>query len=64
LNALEEFGNIKVLSNPRVRVTKSQPALISAGTNTSYIKEIKITTTTTEGGTTITTPEVEIGSIF
>ncbi len=64
MNALEEFGNIKVLSNPRIRVTNGQPALISVGTNTSYIKEIKLTTTTTEGGTTITTPEVEIGSIF
>jgi len=64
LNALEEFGNIKVLSNPRIRVTNGQPALISVGTNTSYIKEIKLTTTTTDGGTTITTPEVEIGSIF
>lgn len=64
LNALEEFGNIKVLSNPRVRVTNGQPALLSVGTNSSYIKEIKLTTTTLEGGTTITEPEVEIASIF
>jgi len=64
MNALEEFGDVKVLSNPRIRVTNGQPALISVGTSTSYIQEIKLTTTTTDGGTTITTPEVEIGSIF
>jgi MSHA biogenesis protein MshL len=64
MNALEEFGDIKVLSNPRVRVTNGQPALISVGTNTSYIQEIKLTTTTTEGGTSYTTPEVSVGSIF
>jgi len=64
MNALEEYGNIKVLSNPRVRVTNGQPALISVGTNTSYIQEIKLTTTSIDGGTSITTPEVTIGSIF
>jgi MSHA biogenesis protein MshL len=64
MNALQEFGDIKVLSNPRIRVTNGQPALISVGTNTSYIQEIKLTTTSTEGGPTITTPEVTVGSIF
>jgi MSHA biogenesis protein MshL len=64
INALQEFGDIKVLSNPRVRVTNGQPALISVGTNSSYIQEIKLTTTTTQGGTSITTPEVTVGSIF
>ena len=64
MNALQEFGDIKVLSNPRIRVTNGQPALISVGTNTSYIQEIKLTTTSTEGGPTITTPEETVGSIF
>ena len=64
LNALAQYGEIKVLSNPRIRVTNGQPALISVGTNTSYIQEIELTITTVEGGTTITTPEVTIGSIF
>jgi MSHA biogenesis protein MshL len=64
MNALQEFGDIKVLSNPRIRVTNGQPALISVGTNTSYIQEIKLTTTSSEGGPTITTPEVTVGSIF
>lgn len=64
LNALEEFGDIKVLSNPRIRATNGQPALISVGTNSSYIQEIKVTTTSVDGGTTIITPEVTVGSIF
>jgi len=64
LNALEEFGDIKVLSNPRIRVTNGQPALISVGTSSSYIQEITLTITTLDGGGTITEPEVTIGSIF
>lgn len=64
MNALEQFGDIKVLSNPRIRVTNGQPALISVGTNTSYIQEIKVTTTSVDGGTSIITPEVTVGSIF
>ncbi|HPW68299.1 MAG: pilus (MSHA type) biogenesis protein MshL [Desulfomonilia bacterium] len=64
LNALAQYGEIKVLSNPRIRVANGQPALISVGTSTSYIQEIELTITTVEGGTTITSPEVTIGSIF
>lgn len=64
INALAEFGDIKVLSNPRIRVTNGQSALISVGTSSSYIQEIKLTTTSTEGGTNIITPEVTVGSIF
>ncbi|HVN71952.1 MAG TPA: pilus (MSHA type) biogenesis protein MshL [Desulfomonilia bacterium] len=64
MNALEQYGDIKVLSNPRVRVTNGQPAMISVGTNTSFIQEIELTTTSTQGGTTITQPNVTIGSIF
>lgn len=63
MNALEEFGDVKVLSNPKVRATNGQPALISVGTNNTYIQEIKLTTTS-DGNTTIITPDVTIGSIF
>ncbi len=38
--------------------------MISVGTNTSYIQEIKVTTTTIEGGGAIVTPEVTLSSIF
>jgi len=63
INALEEFGDVKVLSNPKVRATNGQPALISVGTNNTYLQEIKLTTTS-DGNTTIITPDVTIGSIF
>ncbi|MCD6281836.1 MAG: pilus (MSHA type) biogenesis protein MshL [Deltaproteobacteria bacterium] len=64
INALEQFGKVKVLSDPRIRVINGQPALISMGESRSFIKHIELTTTTTEGGTTITQPDVEISSIF
>jgi MSHA biogenesis protein MshL len=64
MNALKQFGDIKILSNPRVRVTNGQPALISVGTNTSFIQQIELTTTSTQGATTITQPNVTIGCIF
>lgn len=64
MNALEQFGDIKVLSNPRIRVTNGQPAMISVGTNTSYIQEVKLTTTVIDGGGSIVSPEVTLGSIF
>lgn len=64
INALAGFGDIKVLSNPRIRVTNGQSALISVGTSSSYIQEIKVTTTSVEGGSSIITPEVTVESIF
>ncbi len=63
LEALQRFGDIKVLSNPRIRVSNGQPALISVGTNKSYIEKIEKTMTTVEGQTD-TDYEVTIGSIF
>jgi len=63
IEALQQFGDIKVLSNPRIRVTNGQPALISVGTNQTYVEKIERTVTTSEGQTN-TEYEVTIGSIF
>ncbi len=63
LEALQEFGNIKVLSNPRIRVTNGQPALISVGTNSSYVEKVEKTTTITEGRTEEDI-EVTISAVF
>jgi len=41
LNLLKQYGELKVLQNPKLRVLHSQPALISVGTTYSYIKEFK-----------------------
>jgi MSHA type pilus biogenesis protein MshL len=51
LDALEEQGTTKVLSNPRISVMNGQPAVIYVGDNVTYISEVE--TTIDEG--TITT---------
>ncbi len=40
LNALNEQGDAKVLSNPKLTVLNGQPALISVGKDTAYIKTV------------------------
>ena len=41
LNFLKQYGEFKILQNPKLRVLHSQPAIISVGTTYSYIKEFK-----------------------
>jgi MSHA type pilus biogenesis protein MshL len=41
LNFLKQYGELRVLQNPKLRVLHSQPAIISVGTTFSYIKEFK-----------------------
>ncbi|PIE59955.1 MAG: pilus (MSHA type) biogenesis protein MshL [Desulfobulbus propionicus] len=41
LNALNEQGDATVLSNPKITVLNGQPALISVGTDITYVKEIE-----------------------
>ncbi|BAU24081.1 hypothetical protein THC_1721 [Caldimicrobium thiodismutans] len=57
LNLLKEYGELKVISNPKIRVLHSQPALISVGTSQAYIREIKY-----EGNAT--NPSVSPSSVF
>ena len=40
LNALNEQGDTKVLSNPKITVLNGQPALLSVGKDTAYIKTV------------------------
>jgi type II secretory pathway component GspD/PulD (secretin) len=63
LNFLKQYGELKVLQNPKLRVLHSQPAIISVGTTFSYIREFKrdITTGTTTGVITYTT---QTSSVF
>jgi MSHA type pilus biogenesis protein MshL len=42
LNALKTQGDTKVLSNPKLSVMNGQPALISVGTNITYISSIEV----------------------
>ncbi|MGB3213008.1 MAG: pilus (MSHA type) biogenesis protein MshL [Desulforhopalus sp.] len=41
LNALNEEGQTKILSNPKISVMNGQPALITVGRNVTYIESIE-----------------------
>ncbi|HHS48966.1 MAG TPA: hypothetical protein ENM99_03800, partial [Desulfurella acetivorans] len=64
LNALAQYGNVKIISNPRILVTNGQPALISVGKSISYVQSVQVTTTTVAGGTSTTQPTVNLNSVF
>lgn len=40
LKLLESYGEVHILSNPRLRILNGQPALISVGRSVGYVKEI------------------------
>lgn len=42
LNALKEEGQTKILSNPKISVMNGQPAMITVGTNYTYVKEVTV----------------------
>ncbi len=62
-HALEEFGSLKILSNPRLKAMNGQSALISVGQSVSYLSSYQ---KTTEGTGDQRTEEftTEIGSVF
>lgn len=62
-HALEEFGSLKILSNPRLKAMNGQSALISVGQSVSYLSSFQ---KTTEGTGENRTDEftTEIGSVF
>ncbi len=54
LNALQEQGDTKVLSNPKISVMNGQPALITVGENTTYVDSIESDVDSDTGVTTYT----------
>ncbi len=50
LNALRTFGNVKVLSNPSVRVRNGSPAYLSVGSNIRYVTKSTSNFSNTGGG--------------
>jgi MSHA type pilus biogenesis protein MshL len=50
LNALNEEGDTKILSNPKISVMNGQPALITVGRNVTYIDSITADRSTGSGG--------------
>lgn len=55
INALNEQGDAKVLSNPKISVMNGQPALITVGKTISYISSIEADRDTDNNTTTYTT---------
>jgi MSHA type pilus biogenesis protein MshL len=63
LRALQDYGSITALSNPRIKVMNGQPALLSVGKSMSYIRTVEYQRTY-QGNFETLTPNVEIGTLF
>lgn len=64
LRALQDRGEVKTLSNPRVSIMNGQTSMLSVGRNTSFISSVESTTTTAEGSVPIITFTVNTSSIL
>ena len=63
LNALNEQGDAKVLSNPKLTVMNGQPALISVGKDIAYIKTVTKNVDTGTGSTSSITYTAEVDNV-
>ncbi len=64
LNVLRSFGNVKVLSNPSVRVRNGSPAYLSVGRNIRYVSKSTTSFSNPGGGATNTSSDVQTESLF
>lgn len=62
MQALEEQGEVRTLSNPKINIMNGQTALLTVGRNEAYIS--KVETTTTGGTATVTTFTVDTNSVL
>lgn len=62
VKALEEQGEVRTLSNPKINIMNGQTALLTVGRNEAYIS--KVETTTTAGTATVTTFTVDTNSVL
>ncbi len=63
LNALQQQGNVRTLSNPKLNIMNGQTALLTVGRNQAYMAKIE-STTSTGGGASTTTYTTEQSSIL
>ena len=63
INALNRFGDTRVISNPSIRCKHGKPSIISVGTSYTYKKSVTTTTTGT-GDSTRDSVEVEVSTVF
>ena len=65
VNALDEFGDVKILSNPKLSLLNGEPAMITVGESVKYIDKVTSTVdTSTAGGTGIVTYTVDTASVL
>ena len=64
INLLRDFGNVKILSNPSIRVRNNMPALLSVGSTNRYVAKSSVTTSNPGGGASTTTADVQTDSVF
>jgi general secretion pathway protein D len=64
LSLLRDFGNVKILSNPSVRVRNNVPALLSVGSSNRYIAKTTVTVTNPQGGGALVATDVQTDSVF
>lgn len=63
IDALQTFGNAKVVSNPTIRSKHGKPAIISVGTSFTYKKSVETTSSATATEESETT-QVEVSTVF
>ncbi len=64
LRALQQQGEVRVLSNPRVNIMNGHTALLSVGRNVNFISKVETTTTTAAGAAPTTTFTVQTSSVL
>lgn len=63
LKALQQQGEVRTLSNPRVNIMNGQTSLLSVGRTTNFVSRVE-TSTTTSGTTPVTTYTVTTSNIL
>ncbi|MDD5243492.1 MAG: pilus (MSHA type) biogenesis protein MshL [Syntrophorhabdaceae bacterium] len=63
VQALEEQGEVRTLSNPKINIMNGQTALLTVGRNEAYISKVE-STTTAGAGTPVTTFTVDTNSVL
>lgn len=62
LRAIQQQGEVRTLSNPRVNIMNGQTSLLSVGQTRKFISEVK--TSTTSGDSPVTTWSVTTGNVL
>lgn len=64
INALRNFGSLRILSNPNIQVRNGTPAMLSVGTSLKYVSRSSASQNNVGGGATTTSSEVQTDSVF